>query len=204
MATLTTTSYALLGQIGLRSWTTYELAAEMRRNVRYFWPRAESLIYAEVKRLADRGLVTAEKRARGKRSGTVYTITPAGREALKAWLATKPRGFALELETLLRVFLARFGTRDDLLASLEASREDAASLLAVGQAIQREYLAGSAPFQEDVHLRAIVFDFLRSFAEMLEQWADRTQAEVAGWHDLSPDGKQARALEIIAGSPAAD
>ena len=31
---LTTTSYAILGQLALRSWTTYELVAEMRRNLR--------------------------------------------------------------------------------------------------------------------------------------------------------------------------
>jgi PadR family transcriptional regulator AphA len=91
MAALTTTSYAILGQLALRPWTTYELAAEMRRNVHYFWPRAESLIYAEVKRLAVNGLAAAEKSAVGKRPRTTYSITPAGQAALSAWLETRPR-----------------------------------------------------------------------------------------------------------------
>src|SRR5687767_10885025 len=95
---LSTTSYALLGQIALRSRTSYELAAEMRRNVHYFWPRAESLVYAELKRLAGEGLVAAERSFVGKRPRTTYAITPAGRTALAAWLGTRPRPFALELE----------------------------------------------------------------------------------------------------------
>src|SRR5882762_1485455 len=104
----------------------------MRRNVHYFWPRAESLIYAEVKRLAVEGFAAAHKSAVGKRARTTYSITPAGHAALSAWLETRPRAFALELEVLLRVLLARFGTREDLLASLGAAREDAQELLGLG------------------------------------------------------------------------
>lgn len=197
MAALTTTSYAILGQLALRPWTTYELAAEMRRNVHYFWPRAESLIYAEVKRLAVTGLAVAEKSAVGKRPRTTYSITPAGQAALSAWLETRPRPFALELEALLRVLLARFGTREDLLATLVAAREDADELLTLGGGIMQEYATGRAPFQDEAHLRAFVFDFLHSFARTLEQWASRTRSEVEGWQDLSPDRKQQRALTII-------
>jgi PadR family transcriptional regulator AphA len=197
MAALTTTSYAILGQLALRPWTSYELAAEMRRNVHYFWPRAESLIYAEVKRLAVEGLAAMDKGAVGKRPRTTYFITPAGKGALSAWLETRPRPFALELEALLRVLLARFGTREDLLAALEAAREDAEGLLTLGEGILQEYATGSAPFQHEAHLRAFVFDFLYSFARTLEQWAGRTHTEVAGWEDLLPHGKQQRALTII-------
>jgi DNA-binding PadR family transcriptional regulator len=197
MAALTTTSYAILGQLALRPWTTYELAAEMRRNLHYFWPRAESLIYAEVKRLALEGLAAAEKSAVGKRARTNYSITPAGHSALSAWLQTRPRPVALEFEALLRVLLARFGTRDDLLATLNAARDDAEELLALGEGILQEYATGRAPFQHEAHLRAFVFDFLYSFARTLEQWASRSQIEVEGWQDLSPDGKQRRALAII-------
>jgi PadR family transcriptional regulator AphA len=194
---LTTTSYAILGQLALRPWTTYELAAEMRRNVHYFWPRAESLIYAEVKRLAVEGLATADKSAVGKRKRTTYFITLAGRAALSGWLETRPRAFALELEALLRVLLARFGTREALLATLDAAREDAQELLTLGEGILQEYATGRAPFQHEAHLRAFVFDFLYSFARTLEQWAGRTHTEVEGWQDLSLDGKQRRALAII-------
>src|SRR5579871_4578206 len=112
---LTSTSYGILGMVGLQPCTTYELGKAMQRSFDYFWPRARSLIYAEVKRLAVLGLVEAERDFVGKRPRTRYAITPAGKAALAAWLATPPRTFALEMEGLLRLYLASFGTRDDLL-----------------------------------------------------------------------------------------
>jgi PadR family transcriptional regulator, regulatory protein AphA len=41
---LTTTSYVILGHLALRSWSTYELAQQMKRSTRHYWPRAESKI----------------------------------------------------------------------------------------------------------------------------------------------------------------
>ena len=49
---LTTTSYAVLAQLAVHPWSTYELARQRVRYFRYVWPRAESAIYREVKRLA--------------------------------------------------------------------------------------------------------------------------------------------------------
>ncbi len=55
----TTTSYALLGLLGLRDWTTYELARQVQRSLHWFWPRAERKLYDEPKRLVADGLATA-------------------------------------------------------------------------------------------------------------------------------------------------
>ena len=52
---LTTTSYAVLPQLAVRPWSTDELAQQRVRYFRYVWPRAESAIYREVKRLAATG-----------------------------------------------------------------------------------------------------------------------------------------------------
>lgn len=195
MATqLATTSYAILGQLALRPWTTYELAKEIRRNFHYFWPRAESGIYAEIKRLAARGLATAERSYVGKRPRTTYSITPAGRTALDAWLATPIKSHALEFEGLMRVFFAPFGTYDELLAALRQAERDSGELLDLAVRIRSEYLAGRAPFQEQIHIRVFVYDFLLSYARMVHDWAVRTQTEIADWDDLSLEGKQERAL----------
>jgi PadR family transcriptional regulator AphA len=194
---LTTTSYAILGQLALRPWTTYALTAEMRRNLRFFWPRAESAIYAEVKRLAERGLALAELEPVGRRHRTVYAITPAGQQALEDWLATPPKGAVLEFEALLRIFFARNGTREQLLAALEAAQTQAEALLTVGEAIGREYREGRAPFREQADVRAFVFDFLASYGRTIQRWAERTRAEVAAWDDLPPERRAERALQII-------
>lgn len=55
---LTTTSYAVLAQVAVHPWSTYELARQRVRYFRYVWPRAESAIYREVTRLSSMGLIT--------------------------------------------------------------------------------------------------------------------------------------------------
>jgi hypothetical protein len=47
---LTTTSYAILGLLAIRPWSTYELARQMQRDLRFVWPRAESCMKAGAKR----------------------------------------------------------------------------------------------------------------------------------------------------------
>ena len=53
---LTTTSYAILGLLAVRPWSTYELTRQMDRSLGRFWPRAESKLYEEPKKLAAQGL----------------------------------------------------------------------------------------------------------------------------------------------------
>ena len=50
---LTTTSYAILGLLSVRSWSAYELTDQMKRGLRYTWPRTETRIYQEPKHLVE-------------------------------------------------------------------------------------------------------------------------------------------------------
>jgi DNA-binding PadR family transcriptional regulator len=192
---LSATSAALLGQLAWREQTPYELTREMSRNVRYFWPRAASHVYREVKRLGAEGWASTERGASGRRPRTVYRITEAGRIALSSWLASQPGGVALDHEALLRVFLASSGTRDDLLRAIAKAREDADAMLAVGTPLAHEYLSGSHRFQEQVHIRALTFDYLYNWARFTVAWADRAEQEVSRWRDVKPSrAKRRRAL----------
>jgi PadR family transcriptional regulator, regulatory protein AphA len=194
-----TTATALLGMLALRpSWPVYELTKQLRRNMRFFWPRAESRIYDEAKALVARGLATAETSVVGGRRRTTYSITAAGREAVRAWLATPPRPTALACEPLLRVFLLDLGDRDQVHRALDQAIADADAILEVGRLVGREYLAGTAPFQGQVHVRALVFDFLTNHALMLRAWAERTRAVVDTWPDLDDGARDAAARDIIA------
>lgn len=193
-----TTANAILGLLALRpSWTTWELKTQLRRNMRFFWPRAESQIYEEAKSLVAKGFAVADRSYSGRRARTTYQITPAGRAALEEWMATPPRATALECEALLRVFLAAFSTPDHLAAALDQVQADARAILDVGRVVGPEYLAGTAPFQDQLPVRAVVFDFLSHHARMLSEWADRTATVFARWEDPAVD-RQALAAEIIA------
>ena len=86
----TTTSYAILGLLTLRGWTSYELAKQVQRSLNWFWPRAERKLYDEPKYLVEQGLATASRQSTGRRARTVYEVTDAGRAALRSWLGEPP------------------------------------------------------------------------------------------------------------------
>ena len=72
----TATSFAVLGLLGLQPWTAYDLVAQTRRSLHFFWPRSEAHLYAELKRLVERGHAHAEIVEGRRRQATRYTITP--------------------------------------------------------------------------------------------------------------------------------
>src|SRR6516165_7193103 len=85
--TLPTTSYAVLGLLALRDWTGYELAHQFQRSLSYCWPKAESVLYEEPRRLARAGLAEIHVERRGGRARNRYRITTRGRMALGQWLS---------------------------------------------------------------------------------------------------------------------
>jgi len=194
-----TTANAILGLLALRDeWSTWELTQQLRRNMRFFWPRAESQIYGEVKALVGRGWARSRQTFVGRRARTSYTITARGQRALTDWLATPPKPTALECEPLLRIFLADFATPEQLHVAIDQVRADGDAILDVGRVVSTEYLAGTAPFQDQVHVRALVFDFLSSHALMLREWADRAEQAIHAWPRAAPRTRERAAKASIA------
>src|SRR5260370_29555811 len=192
---LTTTAYAILGVLAIKPRTAYELALEMRHCFEYFWPRDDARVYRDAKTLAAEDLVKAHKVFIGKRPRTTYSITAQGRKALEQWLASPSQPATLEFEGLIKVFLARFGTLDQLLATVQQVQADAEYRLRVATNVRQIYLEGCAPFQDEfVHVWAFVYDFQFSNFQMLHAWATRTIAELKPGRPLSAEGKTAEDL----------
>ena len=198
---LTTTSYAVLAQVAVHPWSPYELARQRVRYFRYVWPRAESAIYREVKRLAAMKLLAAKREYVGKRPRTVYSITDAGRQILREWLGTPVSPFAMDFEAMIRLFIAPLGTKEQIVATLEQVRTDAQDMLRFGGAVKQEFVDGRAVLQDQVYIRALAVDFFVSLLHTVDSWAERTLSEIEGWEDLSPEGKNDRGLETMAELP---
>ncbi|WP_084955827.1 PadR family transcriptional regulator [Thermoactinospora rubra] len=178
---LTTTSYAVLGLLAVRPWSTYELARQMDRSLGRIWPRAQSKIYEEPKKLVRHGLATAAEESVGRRRRTVYTITPEGRRALAAWLREPGEGPALEWEQLLKVFFADSGTTADTLAALQAARAWAVERNTENLAAARAYLAGQGPFPERAAQNMLAGRFLTDFYALVATWAEWAIGIVEQW-----------------------
>ena len=106
---LTTTSYVVLGMIAMRGPTTsYDLKRAVNHSVGYFWPFPHAQLYSEPKRLEELGLLDLEVESEGRRRQT-YTITDAGRDALRAWLA-EPTTEQLQVRDVaeLKLFFGEF------------------------------------------------------------------------------------------------
>ena len=196
----TTTSYALLGLLALRPWSAYELAGQMQRAIHLCWPKSERLAYAEPKRLVAMGLARQRSELVGQRRRTVYEITPAGRRALRAWLATTPAPPQLEFETMLRLIHADQGTTDDLLRALDSLAEHAERLYRAGYLQVKDYLDRGGPFPERLHIAALFADFYADYLALLRRWAASAAAEVRRWpstKDLGMTAGTRRRLEGI-------
>jgi len=199
-APLSTTSYAVLSLLSMRPYTTYELAKQMSRSLHWFWPRAESKLYEEPKRLVAHGLATAERGMTGRRAVTTYRITASGRRALRRWLRGSPVAAPrLECESILRVFAGDMGTPEDIIAAARAPREEVTRMREQGVAISRQALAGEAPFPHRLHIVALVHRFLWEYSGALLRWATWAESEVASWSDVEPtESRTAHALDVLA------
>lgn len=178
---LTTTSYAVLGLLAARPWSTYELAQQMERSLGRMWPRAQSKLYEEPKKLVAHGLAAASEETVGRRARRVYSITDAGREALAGWLGTPGAGPALEFEQLLHVFFADAGTTDDLRRTLVAAHRWAVERSAESAAIGRQYVAGTGPFPERLAVQQLTARFLDDFYALVATWSEWATEVTSTW-----------------------
>jgi PadR family transcriptional regulator AphA len=194
---LTTTSYAILGLLAIRPWSTYELAKQMGRSLHHIWPRAESNVYAEPKRLVEAGLVTAEVEMIGRRARTLYTITADGQEALENWLGTESGASRFESEALVKILFGNYGTKETLLANLRRFAEEAAAVKAVWRAVAEEYDRGEHAFPERVHVNALIFRWVWEQAESRMRWADWAIEWVDSWPGVPGPDDVEGSLEVF-------
>jgi len=181
--TLTTTSYAILGLLAVRSWTTHELVQQVDRSLRRIWPRATSKLYEEPKKLVAHGLARATDDAVGRRPRTRYTITAKGRRALAAWLSQPGDGPVLECEQLVKIHFADSGSKADVLANLEAMRAWVLAQNEENLATARAYLEGRGAFPERAALNQLPGRFLTELYVMVARWV-RWATEIAeSWPD---------------------
>jgi PadR family transcriptional regulator AphA len=76
--------------------TPYELKHAHANGIGSFWTVQHAQFYSEPERLAAAGLLTEEREEGGRRRRS-YTITTAGRQTLREWLATPTRELTVEL-----------------------------------------------------------------------------------------------------------
>jgi PadR family transcriptional regulator, regulatory protein AphA len=112
---LSTTSYVVLGMIALRGPSTpYDLKRAVGHSVGYFWHFPHAQLYSEPDRLTELGLLELSIEEGGRRRKT-YSLTPAGRAALRKWLAS-PTNEHFQMRDIaeLKLFFNEVGEPSDV------------------------------------------------------------------------------------------
>jgi DNA-binding PadR family transcriptional regulator len=186
---LTTISYVVLVLVGQEGAGPHDLV-RMARQGPIYAEFADSQWYAEPKRLARLGHLEAQRRPGRTRERTHYTLTAQGIEALHAWMA-EPSGFSrFYLEPAIRLLAADLVGDDEVLASLQAVRTEAAAHLA------RLELSEAAAETIPHRARSLRLNhaLARRLVEAHLEWLDAVEAELG-----APRGRR-RASRADAGS----
>jgi DNA-binding PadR family transcriptional regulator len=120
-ANLTPFSYVILALVGRNGAGPHDIVRMMREGA-VFWTTSESHIYAEPKRLAKLGYLTAEKQPGRTRPRTHYELTDQGRSALVSWLAEPAPMPRVQNEAAVKLLAADFSDEATILASLSTLR----------------------------------------------------------------------------------
>ncbi len=125
---LTATSRVILGMLGRRPMSGYDIKGFVDRSTRFFWAASYGQIYPELRRLADAGLIEGTEEPQGARKRISHRLTAAGRRAHRDWLAAPPQIHETRDESLLKIFFSDFAGREATIAALEAKRDQHAAI----------------------------------------------------------------------------
>jgi len=172
----TTTELAVLGLIGFGEASGYDLSRSAARSIGQMWAPSRSQIYKVLPRLVAAGYVRSrEVEQRGRPDKALYRITPAGRAALRAWIADveadPPGGTGV---FLLKLFFGWSGSPAAVLDQLHAYRTLLEQRLAEFEATEAG-LADDEPPHSRIALR---HGIARARATL--GWADETERELRG------------------------
>jgi DNA-binding PadR family transcriptional regulator len=165
-------------------------------STQHFWPVSLALIYPELRRLEQGGLIERRDDPRGGRARSAYTITPHGVAALESWLAAE-REMPVQIrdEAMLKLFFAdALSDGADQRGLVERLRERNGRT----STRMREEIVPQAEHFERHGLRfvAIVARLSADLMGAAEEWLGRLGAEL--------EEEAAEAAEKPAGSRAAD
>jgi PadR family transcriptional regulator AphA len=100
-------TYLVLGMLRLGARSGYDIKAAVDSSSRFFWTISPAQIYPTLQRLERAGLVRGRSEPRGRRPRRTYELTPAGEQALVAWLRRdEPLTWELRDSGTLKLFFA--------------------------------------------------------------------------------------------------
>ena len=166
-------SYVVLGALAAQPRSGYEIKRLVDKATRFFWAASYGQIYPELRRLQQEGLIAGKSEPRGGRQRIVYSLTPAGRQALLEWLRAPSAGYELRDEGLLKLFFADALEPSEARELLRAFRAERQAILDRLRQIERGRKPGMRWFP------GLVLRYGIDFHEWVVAWCDRAEQQLA-------------------------
>ncbi len=171
---LSSTGYAVLALIGDGGAGASELAAMVRQGSPLFLSAARSQVYAEAARLEALGLVTSRVEAGRTKPRTVYSLTRAGREALRDGLSRPAPVPKMQADASLRLLAGDLLDDEAIVAAFAAMRPELDRMEAL--LTEMEQQAPGVPHRE--RYLKLVHAHARRTIELHRRWVDEVEREL--------------------------
>jgi DNA-binding PadR family transcriptional regulator len=171
------TRLALLGFLSWGPLSGYRLKQLIEMSISNFWTESYGQIYPMLRELERAGLAKARV-AKGGRSRTTYTITPAGRAELARWLVEPALPRPPRNELLLKLFFGAYAKPAELRRHLETFRAERAALAARYRKT-RAMLEDIAPPPPHLPYWLITLSYGENEVAAQTRWADTALATLA-------------------------
>lgn len=184
MARTSKSPYALLGILAMAPRSGYGIKKLMDVSTRHFWRESYGQIYPTLRELERSRLIESEHVPQeGRPDKTVYRITDAGRERLRAWLERPPDAVPPRNELLLKLFFGRRAPAGSSRRHVEAFRGEQQGRLDTYAGLER-WLETEYADHPGLPWWLMTLSYGRRVAEGLIAWCDETLATLA---ELAPE-----------------
>ena len=159
--------FVLVGRYGV---APHDLRRMAERG-RVYWVAAPSQYYAEPKRLAELGYLTAETQPGRTHSRTHYRLTDKAVAALAEWVRTPAPMPRMQHETIVRLMAADLVDPDAVLEGLTALRAELQEALAEAEAEPERY----PTLEHRAHLLQVNNRYARRLLALQLEWLDEAE-----------------------------
>ncbi|WMX43619.1 PadR family transcriptional regulator [Streptomyces roseicoloratus] len=178
--------HAILVSLLEKPGSGYELARRFERSIGYFWTATHQQIYRVLKRMEAEGWVDVRDVPQyGRPDKKEYSVAPAGREALSAWLAAPIEPESVRHDLAVKIRGAAFDDPASLIGEVERHRQAHRDRLAhylvgetrdFGQPPEPE---AAGPLDAERELQHVVLRGGIAYERMMIDWLDDVLATLA-------------------------
>ena len=124
--------------LAIQPMSGYEIRGLIGETVGHFWGESYGQLYPTLGDLVDEGLATVEaENGEGGAIRKVYSVTEAGLDELRGWVAEPPERRPVRNELLLKTFFGRHVPASRLAEMVERARREQAHALGALRAAER-------------------------------------------------------------------